>query len=178
MNPRSLLLSLGLSAFLLPGVASAATCIWTDGMDPAVPVDGGRGVSDWRAHYEFAAKGKGAAAAAELVGPRLAAIKACQDPAAFARLYADLSILIGAYGRIHAGWRDGGDPTAPQDDGGRGITSWTAHEQHVLVGTGMSNADALVGARMKALATALPKDVYARLYADLSIVVANAARAR
>jgi hypothetical protein len=178
MNLRSFSFALGLSVFLLPGVASAATCNWPDGMDPSVPVDGGRGVSDWRAHYDFATKGKGAAAAGALSGPRVAAIKACQDPAAFARLYADLSILIGAYGRAHAGWRDGGDPTAPQDDGGRGITSWTAHEQYVLAGVGMSNADKLVGDRMMALATALPKDIYARLYADFSIVVANAARAR
>jgi len=103
-------------------------------------------------------------------------IRAVRDQIARVASYADVSVLVGHYGRSMAGWKDASDPAAPKDDPGRGVASWAAHRDHVLKGAGMDNAHKLVGDRLLGLSKALPKAAYARLYADASILLANLAR--
>ena len=57
-------------------------------------------------------------------------------------------------------WADGADPAAPKDDPGRGVADWSQHQQHVIVGAGLTNAHTFVGARMEVLKTCLDKDGY------------------
>ena len=83
----------------------------------------------------------------------------------YARLYADLSVLIAGYG-AQVGWPNGPDTTAPSDDTGRGVTDWEAHHQHgVVYPGGLAN---LVGGRMMALQAALNADAYSQLAARVS----------
>ena len=157
--------------------ASAATCRWADGSDPTAPSgDKGRGVADWTAHQQYVASGAGVANAHALVGDRMQALKSCLDRDGYARLYADLSILVGHYGRSYNGWVDKVDPAAPANDGGRGINNWTAHRDYAATTAGFDNAHALVSSRLQSLATRIDRGLYARLYADVSILVANYAR--
>lgn len=160
----------------LSAVPANAACNWVDGTDAAAPADDpGRGVADWRAHFAHVTDGVGVTNAHKLVADRMNALKACLDKPGYARLYADVSVLIAFYGRAKAGWKDAMDPTAPADDPGRGIASWSAHQNHVLKGAGMTNAAKLAGDRLSALAK-LDKALYARIYADVSILLANYAR--
>lgn len=169
--------SLSLSASVATPVLAVERCVWADGGDPtAPPNDGGRGVSDWSAHQNHVLAGVGLTNAHTLVAARLATLKGCLTTEEYARLYADLSLLIGAYGRAHAGWSNAPDPKAPADDMGRGIAAWQPHADYVLRGPGLGNANKLVGDRLHTLSTALPKPLYARVYADASILVANYAR--
>jgi hypothetical protein len=168
---------LGLGLLTSASLASADTCKWADGPDKAAPAnDPGRGVADWSAHANHVHSGTGLQDAHDLVAARMATLKACGAKDAYARVYADVSVLIGHYGRSQAAWKDGSDPAAPKDDPGRGVASWSAHRDHVLKGAGMDNAHKLVGVRLKTLSTVLPKPMYARLYADVSILLANLAR--
>ena len=169
--------SLSVSALVASPVLAVERCVWADGGDPtAPPNDGGRGVGDWSAHQGYVLNGPGVATASGLVAARLATLKGCLTTDEFARLYADLSLLIGAYGRASAGWQNAMDPKAPADDPGRGIAAWQAHADYVLRGPGLGNAHKLVGDRLHTLSTALPKPLYARVYADVSILAANYAR--
>jgi hypothetical protein len=164
------------SALLVSSAAQAAPCVWADGSDPTAPADDpGRGVADWAAHHNHVMKGAGLSNAHKLVAARFEALKACLDQETYARVYADASILLGSYGRANAGWKDGVDPAAPADDQGRGIAKWRPHFDHVKVGVGMTNASKLVGDRMQGL-TKVPKPIYARIYADMSILLVNYAR--
>jgi hypothetical protein len=168
----SLIVTLG-----LPGLAGADTCRWPDVSDHAGRHDDpGRGVSDWTVHQEHVLRGVGMENAHRLVAARLQTIQGCGDRADYARVYADVAILVAHYGRTHAGWKDGTDSKAPKLDQARGVAAWRAHRDHVLVGAGMEDGHALVHERLSALSKALPKATYARLYADLSILLANLAR--
>ena len=145
-------------------------------MDPAAPSnDPGRGISSWQAHFDYVDKGTGVANAHELISARMVALKSCIDKPTYARLYADLSVLIARVGRDRANWKDGMDPTAPTDDPGRGISAWAKHNNHVLTGPGYGDVHRLVGNRLQALRT-LAKAEYARVYADASVLLAKFAR--
>ena len=179
-------MSLSLRSFVAAAAIVSATstsafaadrCGWVDGMEPAAPADDpGRGVSDWFAHQGYVLSGPGQTTAAGLVGARLTALRGCLSKEQFARIYADLSLLIGAYGRSHAGWVNAMDPAAPADDPGRGIAAWQAHADHVLKGPGLTTAPKFVPDRLRTLSGKVSKEVYARIYADVSIFVANYAR--
>lgn len=176
MSKRNVLVALLALPFLWSAPAAAA-CKWVDASDPAAPPDDpGRGVADWQAHFAHVNVGAGLTNAHKLVNDRMTTLKGCLDKAAYARLYADLSVIIGFYGRAQAGWKDASDPTAPADDPGRGVASWSAHQNHVLAGAGMTNANKLVGDRLQTLSTKVPKAIYGRIYADVSILLANYAR--
>ena len=157
--------------------ASAEACNWVDGLDPNGPTDdAGRGVTDWNAHQQYVAAGAGLGNAHALVGARIATLKSCLGKDAYARIYADLSILVGQYGRAHGGWVDGSDPAVPHDDGGRGISNWDAHRDYVTVGIGYGNANTLVANRLQTLSASIAREVYARLYADVSVLIARSAQ--
>lgn len=159
------------------GKSAAAPCKWIDGTDAAAPADDpGRGKTDWSAHEAHVLVGVGMTNAHKLVNARMVVLKGCLDKEAYARLYADLSVLVAHYGRAGAAWRDGADPSAPADDGGRGTAKWSAHYEHALGALGSGNANKLVGDRLQTLSGKLKKDVYARLYADVSILLVNYAR--
>ena len=68
------------------------------------------------------------------------------------------------------------DPAAPADDPGRGIAAWQAHADYVLKGPGLTTVPKLVTDRLRTLSTKVAKDVYARIYADVSIFAVNYAR--
>jgi hypothetical protein len=177
MSIRSVLAGLLVLPLLWSAPALAGGCQWVDGSDPVAPKDDpGRGVADWQAHFGYVNVGAGMTNAHKLVNDRLVTLKGCLDKAAYARLYADLSVLLGFYGRANAGWKDASDPAAPADDTGRGVANWGAHQNYVLAGVGYTNANKLVGDRLQTLSTAVPKPIYARIYADVSIVIANYAR--
>jgi len=160
-------------------VAHAGSCNWLDGQDPAGPSnDRGRGVSDWTQHYGYVANGSGPTSAYTLISGRMKALKECLVKEKYATLYADLSTLVGFYGRASAGWVDGSDGNAPADDTGRGTRDWSAHYSYVVEGQGYGTADRLVGDRFNTLSQKLSKSQYAHLYADTSVLMANFARMR
>lgn len=72
------------------------------------------------------------------------------------------------------GWIDGHDSRVPNDVG-RGVTSFDAHRAHVM-NNGVGGTAGLVGARAEALQKCLPREVFARFYADGSVLVAGYGR--
>lgn len=117
---------------------------------------------------------------AGLIGPRATTLSAAASRNNFASLYASLSVTIGAVGRSYAGWIDGVDssPNAA-GDAGRGISDRNAH-YNWLAGAStvpLSTAAQMIGQRMNKLSTVptIPRLVFAKLYADLSVILAKCA---
>lgn len=131
---------------------------------------------DWRMHFDYVASGKGITDAHRLIGERFASLRDCLPREAYARLYADVSILIASVGRQSAGWLNAMDAAAPPEDPGRGISRWQPHYDYVASGPGMVTANRFVSERLGVLGQKLSRDGYARLYADTSIILANYAR--
>lgn len=72
---------------------------WVDGMDGAAPSDDpGRGLSNWRTHFDHVNSGPGESTVAALVERRLAALQSKIGGSAFANLYAELSMTLARYG--------------------------------------------------------------------------------
>lgn len=166
------LLLVGLALFLCPS-PSFSGCGWIDGMDQAGKDDPGRGLLNWHIHYDHVKFGRAPSDVHRIVGTRIATLTECLPRFEFARLYADVSVLIAKAGRSHAGWKDQMDSAAPSDDPGRGISNWQLHYDHVAQHQETTPVSRLVNARMKALSTELPRDIYARLYADVSVLIAK-----
>ena len=162
---------------LSAAIQAQANCGWRDGMDTAAPAnDPGRGVTDWRKHFDHVASGRGLADAHRLVAERFVSLRGCLPRGAYGRLYADVSVLIANVGRERAGWRNAMDTSAPSDDPGRGIAQWQPHYDHVASGRGEASVNRLIGERLGSLSKTLDQEAYSRLYADLSIILANYAR--
>ncbi|MCZ7684599.1 MAG: hypothetical protein M5U28_39840 [Sandaracinaceae bacterium] len=162
----------------LAGTAQAQ-CDWTDGMDSRAPRnDPGRGISDWTQHQAYASSNeRSAATVPDLIAARFDALRACSSAQVYAQLYADASVLIAHYGRAHAAWVDAMDARAPSDDPGRGVAAHGAHREYAS-GAAAANVSRLVRRRLSDLRAALPPAMFARLYADVSILLANYARMR
>lgn len=161
---------------VLAPAAARADCGWADGQDPRGPSnDPGRGVSDWAQHYAYANGAAGAANVPGLVAARFEALRSCLPGERFARAYADASVLIAYYGRTHAGWLDSMDSRASNDPG-RGIARWRPHFDYGANGSLTSNVPGFMRTRLSDLRGPLSQQVYARLYADLSIMIARYAR--
>lgn len=128
---------------------------------------------DKDAHLAYAITPEGMEQGANNVGNRMASLFMCLDRAAYAGVYANVSIATAWYGRRYAGWIDGSDPKAPKGDGGRGIADPKAHEGYALGPMG-PDSGALVNKRVASLVKALPRDAWATLYAKLSIILAVA----
>jgi hypothetical protein len=104
---------------------------WQDGQDPDGPSnDAGRGVSRWQDHYQFATTNPAFSSIPIMIESRLRAVQAVAGEQAYAKLYADVSVVLAAFGRRESRWVDGFDSGAPKSDPGRGISSWQAHFDH------------------------------------------------
>jgi hypothetical protein len=81
------------------GQVGRAMAGWVDGMDGAAPADDpGRGLANWRTHFDHVNSGAGESTVAALVERRLAALQSKIGAGAFANLYAELSIILARYG--------------------------------------------------------------------------------
>jgi hypothetical protein len=157
------------------GSGSGATggCGWRDAADSNAPGDEGRGIRNWQAHFQYANGGGSASAnVPAFIGNRMAILRACLSREAYGTLYALVSVRIGATGRAQAGWIDGVDSRAG-DDPGRGISDAGQHAGYVIRGAGIDQAHKFVIARLAGLREQIPTESYARLYADLSVLIAS-----
>lgn len=158
-------------------IGQAHACGWKDSMDPAAPSnDPGRGLSDWKIHYEYITVHSGSTNGDTLVADRMQTLSSCLSIDVYAKLYADLSVLIAGVGDNQAGWKNAMDSSAPSQDPGRGLMNWQIHYKHGL-GSGRSNVYRLIGVRLSTLKQALSIEAYAKLYADASVLVAKYGRA-
>ena len=133
--------------------------------------DRGRGVTDWNAHFSYAQSTNELYTCASYLGNRLSTLTSCLDLNTYAQLYADVSTKIASYGIAYAGWRDGQDPFYGSDPG-RGVTVWVDHYNHVK-NNGNATVSTTVTNRLNSLSNRLSRNVYARLYADISVIVAR-----
>jgi hypothetical protein len=72
---------------------------WPGAPDPRVSSDNGRGIPSWQAHLDFAMAPQRAAMAGAFVRQRLTDLNATLPVEAYARLYADASILLARFAR-------------------------------------------------------------------------------
>jgi hypothetical protein len=75
------------------------------------------------------------------------------------------------------GWRDGMDPSAPPDDPGRGFLSAGPHLEFAN-SSGRGQAPRLFARRVASLRGCLGREGYARVYADVSVKIAQAGRSQ
>lgn len=78
--------------------------------------------------------------------------------------------------RSGSGWLDGMDASAPSDDPGRGVLDANQHYEYVVRGPGPANLPAIVARRFAAVRQSLSPDLYARLYAESSVLIAQYGR--
>jgi hypothetical protein len=99
---------------------------------------------------------------------RLARLHGSLSREDYARLYADLSVIIARYGS-GAGWLDGQDLAGSPNDPGRGVLSWDAHYGHAI----SSSAD--LGPLLMARLSELQASIFiAQMIIDLETEVARA----
>ncbi len=164
------------SIVLLYAFHANAQTNWLDGQDSKLPSDPGRGVSNWKDHFQAANADN--SKVSTYLKDRMITLKAGLARETYSRLYADITYLMASYGLASANWVNGSDPAAPANDPNRGLMNWTAHYDYVLKTAGYDNAAVLVFDRMNALTKSLPKEQLARLYADCSILILNYSRMR
>jgi hypothetical protein len=129
---------------------------WQDGLDPDGPSnDSGHGVSRWQDHYQFATTNPAFSSIPSMIESRLRAVQAVASDQAYAKLYADVSVLLAAFGRRESRWLDGFDSGAPKSDPGRGISSWQAHFDHASDPRKAEASPSLVRNRLATLLDAL-----------------------
>ncbi len=150
---------------LTVSVKAQSNCNWVDGQDASSGFDPDRGITDWNAHYNFAQSVTDTHILPGKVGNRLNALTTCLYLETYAKMYADVGIKIGYYGESYAVWS--GDPD--QTPGG---AAWLGHYKHIK---NFGNADApqKVTDRLNSLANKIPSDAFAKLYADISVIVAS-----
>ena len=92
---------------------------------------------------------------------RFGAMRSMLSTEEFARLYANLSVLLATYGS-QIGWVNGGDARARPGDPNRGLLNPQAHYDHVINGGGPGVAGFIDG-RLEDLARGLPPQATAEL---------------
>jgi TRAP-type C4-dicarboxylate transport system substrate-binding protein len=163
-----------LISFLLTVSVANAQCNWINGGDATLTSDHGRGSTDWNAHYNYAATTADVSIIPTYIGDRMTAIKTCLSRENYAALYASLSMRMATAGIQFAGWTNSTANSLP-NDAGCGYLDSAAHYGYVMTDIGYSNVNELLKNRMIALQAAMPKDDYAKLYADVSVTIANKA---
>lgn len=163
-----------LFCFLITLSAANAQCNWINGSDAALTSDQGRGTTDWNAHYNYAATTNDVSIIPTFIGDRMTAIKTCLSRENYAALYASLSIRIATAGIQFAGWTNSTSNSLP-NDAGCGYLDSAAHYGYVMSDVGYANVSELLKNRMFVLQTAMSKDEYAKLYADVSVAIASKA---
>jgi hypothetical protein len=168
MNKSILLIGMAFFFLIFTGEAQ---CGWVNGMDDSQTNDPGRGIQEWQTHYDNIMLYKGLKNAHSFVGDRFTTLKYCLSKEKYADLYADVSIVIAGYGSQYARWIDGQDPNYEYDPG-RGIKTRSIHYDHVIV-NGTENIEMYIMNRMVTLVNFLPIETYAKLYADVSVIIAK-----
>jgi hypothetical protein len=129
---------------------------WQDGLDPDGPSnDSGRGVSRWQDHYQFATTNPAFSSIPSMIESRLRAVQAVASEQAYAKLYADISVVLAAFGRRESRWLDAFDSAAPKADPGRGISNWQAHFDHASDAAKAEASPSLIRNRLTTLLEAL-----------------------
>ena len=88
-----------------------------------------------------------------------------------ARSYADCSVILAKYGRDNCNWLDGQDSTATDGDPGRGVSEWHDHYAYMRRHPPKLMFGKLVESRMVELEKILKREQFARVYADISIIL-------
>jgi hypothetical protein len=88
-----------------------------------------------------------------------------------AKMYAYVSVKIADYGIKYSNWTNNVNNTLANDPGG-GMKDWNALHNHVKT-NGYINCDNFVKNRMIVLSQKLARENYARLYADVSVIIAK-----
>lgn len=146
-------------------------CGWLNGQDNTQPADPGRGVTDWNAHYT-AVKSSGSDNVAQGIKNRMQTLGNCLDLNNYAKVFADVSVKIAEYGVSFANWTNDLNNTVLGNDVGCGSKDWNAHFNAVTIyGTGAA-ADGIKN-RLALLARTISVDNFAKLYADISVIIAT-----
>jgi hypothetical protein len=157
-------------AVMLFGLVGKAQCGWKNGQDSSNPSDPGRGITNWQDHYNWGKNAGDLSPSLNFVKVRLNALLNCMNNNQYAKLYADLSMKIADYGINYSNWTNSGNNTLT-NDGGCGLKDWNAHNNWAK--TNGANAPGLVRNRLAALLNEISRDNYARLYADVSVIIAK-----
>lgn len=158
------------AAPVTPPVAPTAGCGWVNGNDSRGGSDYGRGTLDPAGHRNHILT-YGAGVAPGIISQRLEVLRGCLSTDAYARLYADASVLIAGYGRSRLGWIDAQDGRFSTDTG-RGISNWQAHYDWAAGGSA-GQVPATVANRVAEINGRVPVDVAAQMYAELSVLIAR-----
>jgi len=153
------------------GFAVNAQCNWINGSDASIPDDNGRGILDWNAHYNYALNAPELLSSSVYVGNRVTNLKNCLSQEMFASSFASVSLMIARCGIQYAGWVNSPDNAIP----GCGILDSMDHYSYAIGGN--NNMGDLSRQKMKYLSENIDKEVYARLYADVSVALAKAGTA-
>lgn len=151
--------------------ASGPGCGWINGYDNRVPNDLGRGITDLNEHRTYI-RNQGPGAVPGLFSSRLEALRGCLPNDTYARLYADVSLIIADYGRRYAGWTDSMDSRGGADPG-RGLSNWQSHYAHVANYGGAPSVPGLVAQRMSDIDRVISNEVAGELYAQVTVVIAR-----
>jgi hypothetical protein len=158
------------------GVGSSAPkkCSWIDGGDNSITMDNGRGVSDRTAHLNWAKDPNNLNLISQFITSRLESLKLCLPIDVYSRVYGDISQIIASYGVRNAGWVNGSDNSAGSD-GGRGIYDFKPHYSWSM-SNGGAQVSVFIKNRLEILKVKIPRAEYAKLYADLSVAIAEYGR--
>lgn len=161
-----------------PGAPQPSSkCNWVDGQDPKGPVgDTGRGDSVWANHYNIVMNTPGTMDVSGYLASRMSALRQCLTKTNYAKVYADVSVVLAKYGRENCGWVDGQDPRGPFGDMGRGDSVWANHYNLIVNTPGAIDVSGYFASRTSALRECLTKTDYAKTYADVSVILAKYGR--
>jgi hypothetical protein len=156
--------------------STKSTCNWINDYDPNGGEDTGRGITDWQIHYNYLINYNAGDKVPDGIKTRLTILLNCLSKEKYAKLYADLSVLTAKAGTdttSTCNWIDGYDSNAGEDTG-RGITDWQTHYNYLINYNAGDKVPDGIKTRLTILLNCLSKEKYAKLYADLSVLIAKA----
>ncbi len=99
---------------------------WKNGKDFTVYHDTERGIQKKNLHYKWVLNSQNRDKAISFIVTRMKSLMEIPDQE-YAKLYADISVMIAEMGRKKLGWIDGADTSIGNGDVGRGVSDWYAH---------------------------------------------------
>ncbi len=150
------------------GFVVNAQCNWVNGADLSLADDNGRGITDWNAHYQYAMNVADLAPSVNYIGNRMTTLESCLPLETYAAYAASISVTIAKCGIQYGGWTNSPDNAIP----GCGLLDSAEHYSYAIGGN--NNIDDLTRQKMQFLSQNIDKEVYAKLYADVSVVLAKA----
>ncbi|MBP8249455.1 MAG: TRAP transporter substrate-binding protein DctP [Chitinophagales bacterium] len=154
--------------FTFSGFMLNAQCNWVNGADPSLADDNGRGITDWTAHYQYAINAADLTPSVAYIGNRMTTLENCLPLETYAAVCASISVTIAKCGIEYANWTNSPDNAIP----GCGILDSADHYSYAIGGN--NNSDDLTRQKFKYLSENIDKEVYAKLYADVSVALAKA----